>query len=817
MHQKSNNLPEPAHYSVEWLIGILSIVIVITFFPYLFEGRTFLPSDMIDTMTAPYNAEFKPPQAQNHCPFDGLVQTYPYKTATKEAIEKGKLTYWNPYILGGYPQYAETMGNNFDVFNILLLWFDADKVITLQTVIEFFLSGIGMIFLLRFFGVKPGVNLIFAIGYMLNSEFIASAEHRWIVASFCWVPFVIFMIIRFFYTHRPQNLFYTSGFLALTFLGGNFQTSFFTIFIVAVIILWYPDERYKLTRRLGMLAVIGFIGFSLSAFMWFPTLELLIQTIFHGGSLNSSSIYSSYSFFQRLLSLLLLGCFFFPGLPGDPQSFSIKKIAGLDIIDFNGAIGFLPVLFAVWGCFYLWKKKTVRPFILIAASGILLPILTPLYNILYHRFFIVSSFSFCIIGAVSFDQFINRIYRKDSFYRLMKWTKILFGILCGLLFILSTYITLNFQSLQTYLTRKIGPQILKPGFGKENLSWAIGRIEKTLQYYSFPSYALWLPIIAALLVIVVMMLYERNKLSQRVFLFIACFLTAVPLFIFARSWFPSLDTNAFPLYPQNRITSYLQSDSSGSRFMAWRDFSLDDPYILASNSSNIYKINDIHGYESLTNRSMIVFYLQRRLPDTLNLQLLGLFNVKYIIVGKRTVINPNLRFLYSADSLRIYENLLSKPRAYFAYKVILSANDSIAADVLVRQDFDGSAALFTQDDAPPKIASFSSEQGARTMHIDKSENEEVIITAKTEKKGIFVLTDTYYPGWKCYVNGTEQPIYRVNYCMRAILLDPGTSQIVFRFEPGIFTVGAGISGTALLCVLASFVFLYVKRSRTKIS
>src|SRR5437870_3260064 len=83
-----------------------------------------VPTDLIDTMTAPFDAHYGPPQTQNYYVFDALKQTYPYKAITKQALTHGRLSYWNPHALGGYPQYAETMGNNFDVFNILLLWLD---------------------------------------------------------------------------------------------------------------------------------------------------------------------------------------------------------------------------------------------------------------------------------------------------------------------------------------------------------------------------------------------------------------------------------------------------------------------------------------------------------------------------------------------------------------------------------------------------------------------------------------------------------------------------------------------------------------------
>src|SRR5438477_10676810 len=120
-----------------------------------------------------------------------------------------------------------------------------------------------MVLLLRFFGISRLVNLTFSCAYMLNTLFIASAMHRWMIASFCWIPFAILMILRYFYYHRKQDLLYSSIFLALSFLGGNFQTSFFVAFIVTLTIITYPSQNaeYKLLNRLGMLIFIGCISF----------------------------------------------------------------------------------------------------------------------------------------------------------------------------------------------------------------------------------------------------------------------------------------------------------------------------------------------------------------------------------------------------------------------------------------------------------------------------------------------------------------------------------------------------------------------------
>lgn len=800
---------QPLHYRIRWLVASLGIILCITFFPYLFGGKTFLPVDLIDTMMAPYNAEFGPPQAQNHYIYDGIAQTYPYKSLTKEAYERGKLAYWNPHILAGYPEYAESLANNFDIFNVLLLWLSPQDVIHWQTVIELFIAGVGILFLLRFFGVSPLVNLIFASAYMLNSMFITSAHYRCTIASFCWIPFTVLMLLRYFYYKKKENLLYAALFLALAFLGGNFQTSFFAAFVLIAIVFCYPstESKYKVLNRIGVLFFIGITAFALSAIMWLPSLELLFQTLFRGGSLNSTNVFDEYTIAQRLLSIPLLAMFFFPGLTGNAQSYNLKKIAGVDIMNFNGAICFLPTLFALWGCYVFWKKKTVRPFIILSVLAITLPIATPLFSILYHRFFIVASFSFCVVGAVSFDSFMHNEEARNAFAGFFKWTKILLGLLIAALVGACAYIAFNYQSVFAKFTKYVAGMIPGSTFGMGNESWMYGRVAKTFHYYSFLSAGLWLPILSAVVIILSLGYYRKGKLSQRSTLWVVVLATIPELFIYTTSWLPSLDIHHFPIYPKNGITDYLRSDSSQGRYTTWRDPS-KDPYVVPENCSNIYKIYDIHGYETCTNRAMIVFYKRHVRTDSLDFRLLGLANVKYIVTGQRTVTSFNLRRLYSADSMTIFENLLCKPRAYFAYKAKIAANDDIAALELMRPDFDGSEALFSAEDAPPALGTFP--EGKNSIRFDRSENEEVIITAQTDSKGIFILTDTYYPGWKCYVNGIEKQVFRVNFSMRGVPLDAGRSTLIFRFEPDIFKAGMSISAVSAFLFIA-FLFMLKRK------
>jgi len=69
--------------------------------------------------------------------------------------------------------------------------------------------------------------------------------------------------------------------------------------------------------------------------------------------------------------------------------------------------------------------------------------------------------------------------------------------------------------------------------------------------------------------------------------------------------------------------------------------------------------------------------------------------------------------------------------------------------------------------------------------------------------GYLVLTDTFYPGWRAYVDGVETPIYQANYLFRAVPLNAGDHEVRFVYRPKSFAVGAALSLTFLLTVVSA--------------
>ena len=87
-------------------------------------------------------------------------------------------------------------------------------------------------------------------------------------------------------------------------------------------------------------------------------------------------------------------------------------------------------------------------------------------------------------------------------------------------------------------------------------------------------------------------------------------------------------------------------------------------------------------------------------------------------------------------------------------------------------------------------------------------------------RGLAVFSEIYYPaGWRAFIDGEEVPILRADYTLRALLIDEGSHEVEFVYDPGSFTIGRNISLASSLviilalagCILYSFFYGHKKR------
>jgi len=200
---------------------------------------------------------------------------------------------------------------------------------------------------------------------------------------------------------------------------------------------------------------------------------------------------------------------------------------------------------------------------------------------------------------------------------------------------------------------------------------------------------------------------------------------------------------------------------------------------------------------------------------------MSLLGVKYILELKprvKSFITEEERFpsslfvsVWENEKWRIWEYKQVLPRAYFAPRYIVEKDRQKIMDHLLDSNFDLHNTIILED----KLEEFhETSEDISMVKITKYESSVVDISVDAKQKGFLFLSDTYYPGWKAFIDGKETKIYRAHYSFRSVLVPSGTHTVRFVYDPLSFKIAITISGISLVAVpFFLLVFRSVKASR----
>jgi hypothetical protein len=150
----------------------------------------------------------------------------------------------------------------------------------------------------------------------------------------------------------------------------------------------------------------------------------------------------------------------------------------------------------------------------------------------------------------------------------------------------------------------------------------------------------------------------------------------------------------------------------------------------------------------------------------------------------------------------VYENPQALPRAFVVpHAVPLPERPQVLA-ALKATDFRDTVLL---EGFEPRVEGSGPDGTNRVAAITAYLPNRVEVEVDGDAPGYLVLTDAWYPGWTCTVDGVPAPVYRADFLFRAVAVASGPHRVVFAFEPASYRWGRGISGLALvvLAVIAS--------------
>lgn len=174
-----------------------------------------------------------------------------------------------------------------------------------------------------------------------------------------------------------------------------------------------------------------------------------------------------------------------------------------------------------------------------------------------------------------------------------------------------------------------------------------------------------------------------------------------------------------------------------------------------------------------------------------------LAGVEYV-VSHQPLSSPSLT-LISAGEVTVYRNDRSLPRAFMVgnFRVISDARERLR--YMKSDRFDPRDRVVLEEG----LEGVGKPGEARIV---RYKAEEVVVRLEEHRGGILVLSDTFYPGWKAFVDGEEKRILRANHVFRAVEIPVGAQEVLFRFVSESFRTGAWVSSVCWL----GFLLLLVK-------
>ena len=230
------------------------------------------------------------------------------------------------------------------------------------------------------------------------------------------------------------------------------------------------------------------------------------------------------------------------------------------------------------------------------------------------------------------------------------------------------------------------------------------------------------------------------------------------------------------------------------------------------NVGTLYGIDYFQEIDALGRRGYSDFLsVANGLPLERQIKLLGAFNVKYL-VSFRDLPERDIRLVgrFPQYLSWLYEIKSVVPRAYMVSKFSVEKDSVKVLQRLSATEFDPLREVVVDSD----VSLVPSATPSARVDIQRYENNAVTIATAANGESILVLADSFYPGWKAYVDGRETAILRANHFYRAVRLPGGVHQVEFRYEPRSFKIGAMISLATLVVMILISISVFMRQRKS---
>jgi hypothetical protein len=211
--------------------------------------------------------------------------------------------------------------------------------------------------------------------------------------------------------------------------------------------------------------------------------------------------------------------------------------------------------------------------------------------------------------------------------------------------------------------------------------------------------------------------------------------------------------------------------------------------------------------------------------------LLDWFGVRYIVLEHRafgehaaTVLGellgqaPDLRVAYQDEWVTVVESPTAQAKAVFAMGARKVESGDLVVDLLRANPaaIDGPALVESSGDALRGDGTRSSDAAQLPVQLEAYRPNELRAVFDAPNGGVFVVKDSFFPGWQATLDGQPVEVVRVDGMVRGVVVPTsGRHKVVMRYQPVSFGLGIMLSGIAVIGLLVLSLAEYA-RSRGRV-
>ena len=792
--------------STDFLAGLALFFSSILFFYDIFTGRwLFTERDL-----APY---FIPP-----------------RFFWVESIKNGDFPLWNPYQFSGHPFFANPQYTVLYPFNGLFLILPFDVAFNAIIILHFFLGGFFTYLLLRDLKASSTGSIISGLIFMLSGYLLSVHSLLTILLSVIWTPLIMMFFRRSLVSRRFKDAFLTAIFITLSFLGGGIEIVYGNFFVLLFMVIFplqvdSPPEKEQNQaetpcRRIGggvrTLGIVTLIFLILSAIQLLPFLEL-----FHHSIRGSGISYHEATIWSFAPKDLLL--FFLPDAYG--YFLDMKKYWTVQCWLKTLYTGGLPFILGVF-FFLLGKNRKLFLALMLFSVFLSLGHHNPLYFWVYKyvpffdgiRYPVKFLYIFILVLSISAGLGFERLsaLAKDGEKKGLKNLLIVFSLFSSLLLL---FFILGHKEIETFLQAK---GIDFPTFNP--LSTNLYNAKRFLFYFT--------------VFFVVLRVGQEWPWKRWVKVLLIFFLTTD---LFGNMGFYGKEKSS-DFFQKTRMLEMISADKGPFRvFATGKTISMDTPIFLPGGTpldllkakhlptmNLLHRVHDLWGIDVIRLKRVDDLYRAfTGAPFLSATNLVDLYSVKYVISVTSLEEDPRFELVDSGmggslsgkedfpeNTVKLYRHKNPLPRGWLVKNVKVMDSKAILA-AIIDKDFNPAREALLEEEYEQNPPLSSQSYAKDQMSLNKVElisesNNRLRLQVKTTENALLVLSDTYFPGWKALVNGTEKKICRANYTFRALSLAPGTYSVEFIYDPLSVKLGALIT---FLGILGCLVIGKISRKR----